>query len=154
VTAEQGQFAQIVPDAYQEMIPVYLTCMAAWWTSVLANLLQGVGAETCLRKSPKDTASRFWVFPGGAELALGRAKRAAFGEKVPMTSGNSTKYIPFGGSEVDGRDRLIDTGNQNGNPALRVSSYDVRGSTHAAFKARSIETISETCAPTPQRDKK
>ena len=47
-------------------------------------------------------------FSGGAELALGRAKRAAFGEKVPMTSGNSTKYIPFGGSEVDGRDRLTE----------------------------------------------
>jgi hypothetical protein len=67
----------------------------------------GRGGETCLRKSPKDTASRFWVFPAG-ELALGRAKRAAFGKKVPMTSGNSTKDIPFGGSEVEGRDKLTE----------------------------------------------
>jgi hypothetical protein len=49
-------------------------------------------------------------FSGGAELALGRAKRAAFGEKVPMISGKSTKDIPFGGSEVNGRDRLTNTG--------------------------------------------
>jgi hypothetical protein len=47
-------------------------------------------------------------FSGGAELALGRAKRAAFGKKVPMTPGNSTKDIPFGGSEVEGRDKLTE----------------------------------------------
>jgi hypothetical protein len=92
-------------------------------------------------------------FSGGAELALGRAKRAAFEEKVPMTSGNSTKDIPFGGSEVDGRDKLGQTpGTKMEIPRKELVRMTLGAAPTQLSRLEVSCTIGETCAPTPQRD--